>query len=120
MKIRTRSQKSNQVFIMPKCYINANSFPIGPFVHVIKCHTYRASYAFFQCKIAIIYLSISLNMCFGYSKEPSHQDNSFEYPQHMFWLRNTKKNVQLRTLIWGLMLIPTPMPTLTPMGSASK
>ena len=29
-------------------------------------------------------------MCFGCSKEPSHQDGSFEYPQHMFWLRNKK------------------------------
>ena len=29
-------------------------------------------------------------MCFGCSKEPSHWDGSFEYPQHMFWLRNTK------------------------------
>ena len=29
-------------------------------------------------------------MCFGCSKEPSHRDGSFEYPQHMFWLR--KKN----------------------------
>ena len=27
-------------------------------------------------------------MCFGCLKEPSHQDGSFEYPQHMFWLRN--------------------------------
>ena len=27
-------------------------------------------------------------MCFGCSKEQSHQDGSFEYPQHMFWLRN--------------------------------
>ena len=39
-------------------------------------------------KIAIIFLSISLNMCFGCSKEPSHRDGSFEFPQHMFWLRN--------------------------------
>ena len=30
-------------------------------------------------------------MCFGCSKEPSHRDGSFEYPQHMFWLRNKKK-----------------------------
>ena len=29
-------------------------------------------------------------MCFGCSKEPSHRDSSFEYPQHMFWLRNKK------------------------------
>ena len=27
-------------------------------------------------------------MCFGCSKEQSHPDGSFEYPQHMFWLRN--------------------------------
>ena len=52
-------------------------------------------------KIAIIVLFISLNMYFGCSKEPSHRDGSFEYPQHMFWLRNKKINFQLRTLIWG-------------------
>ena len=40
-------------------------------------------------------------MCFGCSKEPSHRDGSFEYPQHRFWLRNKKNNFQLRTLIWG-------------------
>ena len=40
-------------------------------------------------------------MCFGCSKELSHRDSSFEYPQHMFWLRNKKNNFQLRTLIWG-------------------
>ena len=51
-------------------------------------------------KIVIIFISISLNMCFGYSKELSHRDRSFEYPQHMFWLRNKKNNFQLHTLIW--------------------
>ena len=35
-------------------------------------------------KIAIIFLSISFNMCFGCSKEPSDRDGSFEYPQHVF------------------------------------
>ena len=50
-------------------------------------------------KIAIIFLSISLSMCFGYSKEPSHRDGSFEYPQHMFWLRNKKNNFQLPPFI---------------------
>ena len=40
-------------------------------------------------------------MCFGGSKEPSHRDGSFEYPQHMFWLRNKKNNFQIHTLIWG-------------------
>ena len=55
----------------------------------------------FERKIVIIFLSISLNMCFGCSKEPSHRDGSFEYPQYMFWLRNKKNNFQLHTLIWG-------------------
>ena len=39
-------------------------------------------------------------MCFGCSKEPSHRDGSFKYPQHMFRLRNKKNNFQLCTLIW--------------------
>ena len=41
---------------------------------------------YFERKIVDIFLSISLNFCFGYSKEPSHLESSFEYPQHMFWL----------------------------------
>ena len=32
-------------------------------------------------------------MCFGCSKEPSHRDGSFEYSQHMFWMRNKKNKV---------------------------
>ena len=44
-------------------------------------------------------------MCFWCSKEPSQRDSSldgsFEYQQHMFWLRNKKNNFQLHTLIWG-------------------
>ena len=39
-------------------------------------------------KIVNIYLSMSLNICFGCSKESSQVDDSFEYPQQMFWLRN--------------------------------
>ena len=40
-------------------------------------------------------------MCFGCSKELSHRDGSFEYPQHMFWLTNKKNDFLLHTLIWG-------------------
>ena len=40
-------------------------------------------------------------MCFECSKEPCHRDGSFEYPQHMFWLRNKKNNFQLHTFILG-------------------
>ena len=39
-------------------------------------------------------------MCFGCSKEPSHRDGSFEYPQHRFWLRN-KKIISSYTLLPG-------------------
>ena len=39
-------------------------------------------------------------MCFGCSKEPPHWDGSFEYPQHMFWLRNKKNEFPVHTLIW--------------------
>ena len=40
-------------------------------------------------------------MCFRCSKESSHRDGSFEYLQHMFWLKIKKNNFHLRTLIWG-------------------
>ena len=48
----------------------------------------------------IIFLSISLNICSVCSKEPSNRDSSFEYPQHMFWLRN-KKIIFIYTLLSG-------------------
>ena len=40
-------------------------------------------------------------MCFGCTKEQSHGDGSFEYPQHMFWLRNKKKMIISFTLLSG-------------------
>ena len=41
----------------------------------------------------------------GCSKEPSHREGSFEYPQHMFRLKIKKNNFQLRILIWGTGLL---------------
>ena len=38
-------------------------------------------------------------MCFGCSKEPSHLDGSFEYPQHIFWMSNKENSFPIRTLI---------------------
>ena len=46
----------------------------------------------FWAKIVNIFLPSSFNICFGCSKEPSHWDGSFEYPQHMFWLKSKKIN----------------------------
>ena len=43
-----------------------------------------------QRKIVNIFLFNQFNISFGCQKEPSYWDSSFEYPQHMFWLRNKK------------------------------
>ena len=48
----------------------------------------------FQHKIVNIFLPISFSICFVCSKEPS----DFEYPQHMFLLRNKKFIFLLHTL----------------------
>ena len=42
------------------------------------------------CKIVNVFLPISFLICFGYKKEPSHLDSSFEYQKYMFWLRIKK------------------------------
>ena len=42
---------------------------------------------------------------FRCSKEPSNRDGSFEYPQHMFWMRNIEKRFLIHTLIWRPALI---------------
>ena len=55
-------------------------------------------------KIVIIFLPINLNMCCRCSKEPSHRDGSFEYPQHMFWMSNKENSFQYTLLIGGLNL----------------
>ena len=39
-------------------------------------------------------------MCFGCSKEASHRGSSFEYPHHMFWMRNKENSFPIGTLIW--------------------
>ena len=54
---------------------------------------------FFLRKNVIIFLFINFNMYFGRSKEPSHWDGSFEYPQHMFWLTNEKIDFQVHSYL---------------------
>ena len=53
-------------------------------------HTGLYKQNFFQHKIVNIFLPIIFSIFFRFSKETSHRDGSFEYPQHMFWLRNKK------------------------------
>ena len=57
---------------------------------ISQVHIYRKN---FQCKIENGFLLISFNICFRCSKDPSHWDGSFEYPQHMFWMKNKKINI---------------------------
>ena len=52
----------------------------------------------FQRKIVNMFLPIIFSIFLGCSKEPSHWDGSFEYPQHMFWLRSKKMFFLVRTL----------------------
>ena len=39
-----------------------------------------------------IFLPKSHNVCFGYSKEPSHCDGSFEYPKQIFVVEKEEGN----------------------------
>ena len=63
----------------------------------------------FERKIAIIFLSINFNICFGCSKERSHREGSFEYPQHMFWLRNNLFFSDTHSYLAACYRIPTKM-----------
>ena len=63
------------------------SHVVAQMLSIIKDHLNK----FFEHIIVILFLPVSFNMCFGCSKEPSHRDGSYEYPQHMFWLRNKNK-----------------------------
>ena len=65
----------------------------------ISCH---GSFEVVEYKTVNIFLSISFSIYFGCSKEPSHWDISFKYPQHMFWLINKNNNFSLRTFNWRL------------------
>ena len=69
------------------CY--HHSFPISKMANItaILKSQFKISKNF-QCKSVDMFLPIFFIICFGCSKEPSHWDGSFKYPQHMFWLRN--------------------------------
>ena len=68
--------------------------PIGQFMHNWSSSQLELFFMvpslfealYFYC----IFLPIFISTCFGCSKEPSHRDSSFEYPQHMFRLINKK------------------------------
>ena len=90
--LKYHPKDASEPFVQNKCHL-----PCGLLSHLLM-HFGSLYYKIFYHKIINIFLSISLNMCFGCSKEPSHWDGSFEYPQHMFWLRNKKDNFQIYVL----------------------
>ena len=47
------------------------------------------------------FLFLNQNICCWYSKEPSRGDGSFEYSQHVLWLRN-KKSVKKLAFLSGV------------------
>ena len=55
---------------------------------------------FLSVKLYLFFLLINFTIFFVCSKEKSHLDSSFEYPQHMFWSRNKKNIFQLHSLTW--------------------
>ena len=56
----------------------------------IKIHGLLRSFIY---NIITIRVAVPFKHVFWCSKEPSHQEGSFEYPQHMFWFRNTHSNL---------------------------
>ena len=50
-------------------------------------------------KISLLLANQSL--CFGYSHESSHSDNSFEFPQHKVWKTNKDFITWKMTLFWS-------------------
>ena len=57
---------------------------------------------FFECKIVII--SLAVNMCCRYSKEPSYKDGYYEYPKHMVSL-SKKSLIPNYTSVWRPQLL---------------
>ena len=49
------------------------------------------------CSRKLFFLFLIQNICFGYSKEPSHRDSSFGHPKHMFKLMGKKIITILRS-----------------------
>ena len=42
------------------------------------------------CNWKLFFIFLNQNICYGYSKEPSQWDGSFEHPKHMFKLMDKK------------------------------
>ena len=60
-----------------------NAFQMTPSTYYVYENIIGLDKQKFQRKIVNIFLPINFNICFGCSKEPSHWDGSFEYPQHI-------------------------------------
>ena len=71
---------------------------------IIYRYLYSSS-KLFEGKNVIIFLAIILNIFWGAQMNRLVETVQFEYPQHVFWLRNKKINFKLHTLIWRPVLV---------------
>ena len=94
------SAKLVLVYKGAKCCITLIYIAIVREIMHFFIHAKSSSQRKFYLRKLLIFLPSNLNMCFGCSGGPSHWDGSFEYPHHMFWMRNKENNIPLRTLIW--------------------
>ena len=74
---------------------------VTSYIYIFKAFNTGLDKQKIAAKIVNISLLINFTKCFGCSKEPSYCDGSFEYPKHMFWLRNKKIKISLHTLNLG-------------------
>ena len=73
-----------------------------------------------QRKIVNIFLSICFNICFGCSKELSHWDGSFEYPQHVLVVCFLFDALHPSQQIFSHVLIISCLPVLNQCKAADK
>ena len=74
--------------------LHENRLPADDY-HEISCLIgyFLKSGKILNCRLLrIIGGALRVNIAFVCSTEPFRSDFSFEYPQHMFWLRNKKNN----------------------------
>ena len=93
------------------CFVLEEKWPKDTF-YVTKIHPTCICSSISKIFMRKFVLSISLNICFGCSKEPSYWDGSFEDQQNTFWWRNNRMNFKLHTYLLACLIFQGAMPCL--------